>query len=146
MPNPTGYDLAGRVAAMSDDQNAELYWLKAIESLKGAESELSNGRYNNATNRAYYAVFQAAISALLNDGVRPRDGRWAHTFVQAEFVGRLINRRRRFPPALRDTLSLLQRFRHNADYRGATIDRAEARTAVRRSREFLNAVRPGVEL
>lgn len=37
---------------------------KARESLAGAESEFSNERYNNCANRAYYAVFQAAIVAL----------------------------------------------------------------------------------
>jgi uncharacterized protein (UPF0332 family) len=67
---------------MSDDQNADLYLDKAIESLTGAESELANGKYNNATNRAYYAAFQAAIAALLRDGIQARDDRWAHTFVQ----------------------------------------------------------------
>ena len=130
---------------MSDDQNAELYWLKAIESLTGAESELTNGRFNNATNRAYYAAFQAAVSALLDEGVRSRDGRWAHTFVQAEFVGRLINRRRQFPPELRDTLADLMNLRHRADYRGTTIRPAVARDAVRRSRELLQAIRPESE-
>src|SRR5205823_6359850 len=41
---------------------------KALESLAGAESELANGRYNNAANRAYYACFQAAIAALQRAG------------------------------------------------------------------------------
>jgi uncharacterized protein (UPF0332 family) len=128
---------------MSDDQNAELSWRKAIESVSGAESELSYGRFNNATNRAYYAAFQAAVSALLDEGVRSRDGRWAHTFVQAEFVGKLINRRRRYPPELRATLSELLRLRHRADYSGTTRKRADATKAVRLSREFVDAIRPG---
>jgi uncharacterized protein (UPF0332 family) len=131
---------------VSDDQNAELYRNKALESLAGAESEFRNERHNNAANRAYYAAFQAAIAALLLEGIRARDGRWAHTFVHAEFVGRLINRRRRYPSALRDTLAVLQRLRHDADYRGATIDRADARSAVRRSREFVETILPGSEL
>lgn len=130
---------------MSDDQNAELYRNKAAESLMGAERELADARFNNATSRAYYAAFQAAIAALLDEGVRARDGRWAHTFVQAEFVGRLINRRRRYPPEIRDTLSWLLRLRHRADYRGATNKRAIAAQAVRRSRAFVEAVGPGSE-
>ena len=36
---------------------------KALESLAGAESEFVNERYNNTANRAYYAVFHAAIAA-----------------------------------------------------------------------------------
>jgi uncharacterized protein (UPF0332 family) len=122
-----------------------LYWRKAIESLTGAESEFSNGRYNNAVNRAYYAAFQAAITALLREGIRARDGRWAHTFVQSEFVGKLINRRHRYPSDLRETLSNLQLLRHNADYRGATIRRDDANRALGRSRAFVEAVRIGSE-
>jgi uncharacterized protein (UPF0332 family) len=125
---------------MSDDQSADLYWDKAIESLTGAESELAHGRYNNAVNRAYYAAFQAAVAVLLNEGVRTRDGRWAHTFVQSEFIGKLINRRHRYPSGLRDTLTTLQVLRHDADYRGGTIKRPEANRAVRRSREFVEAL------
>jgi len=82
---------------VSDDQHADLYWRKAIESLAGAESELANERFNNAVNRAYYAAFQAAVTKLLAGGVRTRNGRWAHTYVQSEFIGKLINRRHRFP-------------------------------------------------
>ena len=37
---------------------------KSGESLAGAESELVNGRYNNCSNRCYYACFQAAIQGL----------------------------------------------------------------------------------
>lgn len=128
---------------MSDDQNADLYLQKSIESLAGAESELANGRFNNAANRAYYAAFQAAIAALLRDGISAQDGQWAHSFVQSEFVGKLINRRHRFPSDLRTTLQNLQKLRHNADYRGATMHRADASRAVRRSREFVDSVRSG---
>ncbi|MGH2616163.1 MAG: HEPN domain-containing protein [Thermomicrobiales bacterium] len=100
---------------MSDDQNAELYWRKAIESLAGAESELANGRFNNAVNRAYYAAFQAAIAALLREAIWSRDGRWAHTFVYSEFVGKLINRRHRYRSGMRNTLRELLELRHRAD-------------------------------
>ncbi|HEU5432403.1 MAG TPA: hypothetical protein VFU81_12115 [Thermomicrobiales bacterium] len=44
----------------------DIFLHKAQESLAGAESEFVNDRYNNAANRAYYAVFQAAIHALLD--------------------------------------------------------------------------------
>ena len=56
------------------------YLEKAIESLAGAESEHANKRYNNCANRCYYAMFQAAIAALIAAGIRPtgdRD-RWEH--------------------------------------------------------------------
>ena len=38
-------------------QQANNYLEKAAESLAGAESEYVNGRYNNCSNRCYYACF-----------------------------------------------------------------------------------------
>ena len=72
------------------------YLDKARESLAGADSEYANGRYNNSANRCYYACFQAAIAALLVAGVRPAAVQWSHTFVQGQFIGNLINRRKRY--------------------------------------------------
>jgi HEPN domain-containing protein len=52
-----------------------IYLTKAEESLRGAESEFTQGRYNNAANRCYYASFQAAVAALHHVSVAPRGGR-----------------------------------------------------------------------
>ena len=80
-----------------------VYLDKAHESVAGAESELVNGRYNNAANRAYYACFQAAIHALSDAAVQPAGAtdQWGHDFVQVRFAGDLVNRRERFPVELR---------------------------------------------
>ncbi len=78
-----------------------LYLRKALESLAGAQSEHANARFNNCANRACYACFQTAIAALLWEGIRASGGHWAHTFVQAEFVGTVVNRRHRYPASLR---------------------------------------------
>ena len=126
---------------MRDAKDAELYWRKAIESLAGADSEMDNGRYYNAVNRAYYAAFQAAIFALLLGGIRTRDERWAHAYVQSEFAGKLVNRRLVYSPNLRETLSLLLRLRRRANYRGTTIRQADTNRAIRLSREFVESVR-----
>jgi hypothetical protein len=80
------------------------------------------------------------VATLLAGGVRTRNGRWAHTYVQPEFIGKLINRRHRFPSKLRGTLTSLQMLRHDADYRGASIKRPEANRAVRQSREFVEVL------
>src|SRR5882724_10006373 len=71
------------------EQDITIYLAKATESLLTAESEFANGRYNSGANRCYYACFQAAIAALLREGIRPR-GQWSHAFVQAQLVGVLI--------------------------------------------------------
>jgi hypothetical protein len=58
-------------------QNFTMVWMKptsiwkAQESLAGAESELTHRRFNNYTRDAYYACFQAATAALLNEGISP---------------------------------------------------------------------------
>src|SRR5687768_9188583 len=67
-------------------QDTAIYLTKAMESLLTAETESINGRYNSCANRYYYACFQAAITALLIEGIRP-SGQWNHQFVQAQFVG-----------------------------------------------------------
>ena len=51
---------------MSETQD---YFATAQESLAGAESELAHRRFNNCVRSAYYACFQAAIVALLNEGI-----------------------------------------------------------------------------
>src|SRR6476620_4312898 len=96
---------------------ALLFLDKAEECLAGAESELANGRYNNCANRSYYATFQAAIAALQQAGTQARGGQWGHDYVQAAFVGQLLNRRKRYPSALRDVLSRNYKLREVADYR-----------------------------
>ena len=66
------------------EQDITIYLTKAEESIRTAESEFANGRYNSCANRCYYACFQAAIAALLSEGIRPR-GQWSHEFVQGQF-------------------------------------------------------------
>lgn len=129
---------------MSDEGNADAYLHKANESLLGAESECANRRFSNCANRAYYAAFQAAISALIRAGIRSRSGgQWPHGYVQAEFVGKLINRNRRYPSSLRPILSDLLDLRSIADYRPDGVSEVEAQRGSRRSRDFLNAVKSG---
>src|SRR3954468_13486425 len=96
----------------------DIFLGKAQASLAGAESEAANARYDNCANRAYYACFQAAISALLRFGIRSPNpqGHWSHGFVPGQFVGQLVNRRKLFPVALRDTLAHTYQLRQAADY------------------------------
>jgi hypothetical protein len=61
------------------------------------------------------------IAALLREGIRAGGEQWAHTFVQSQFVGQIINRRHRYPSMLRSTLTELQHLRQHADYRTGLI-------------------------
>src|SRR5215212_8605112 len=122
------------------EQDISIYLAKATESLLTAESEFVNGRYNSCANRCYYACFQAAIAALLREGIRPT-GQWNHPFVHAQLVGVLINQRKRYNPELRRVLSDNQTLRDQADYRPELVTATQALRALRRSRLFVSAVR-----
>jgi uncharacterized protein (UPF0332 family) len=122
------------------EQDIPIYLAKATESLLTAESEFVNGRYNSCANRCYYACFLVAIAALLSEGIRPR-GQWSHEFVQGQFVGVLINQRKRYGTELRRVLSDNQSLRDKADYRPELVTATQAGRALRRSRLFVNAVR-----
>lgn len=130
---------------MPDRHVIDTYLAKAQESLEGAESELVNSRYNNCANRCYYACFQAAVAALMAGGVQPRaqSGQWGHDFVAAQFVQQLINRRKRYPSELRDTLERLFNVRRAADYKAEVVTQTQAARVLRRAREFVQAVRSG---
>src|SRR3954469_25405943 len=120
-----------------------VFLVKAEECRAGAESEFVNGRYNNCANRAYYACFQAAIHAVTTFDIRPpraTDQR-GHDFVQARFVGDLINRRKRYPVELKTTLEQNYRLRVAADYQRDPVTDVRAARAVRRAEIFVAAVR-----
>jgi uncharacterized protein (UPF0332 family) len=123
-------------------QHEAVFLAKARESLAGAESEYVNDRYNNCANRAYYACFQAAIHALIRANVQPpgASDQWGHDFVQARFIGDLINRRKRYPAELRTTLEHNFRLRAAADYGYDQITEIRAARAVRRAEAFVAAI------
>ena len=122
---------------------AELYLEKARASLAGAQSELERRRFDNVANRAYYACFQAAIAALYSEGIWPTGATWEHAFVQARFVGDLINRRKRYPSDRRETLSATMRLRHKADYQYDHVTAEQAVRTVRRAVRFVEQVELG---
>jgi uncharacterized protein (UPF0332 family) len=123
-------------------ETGDAFTSKAWECLAGASSELANGRYNNVANRCYYACFQAAIAALDLAGIRSPGGqaKWSHMFVQSQFSGVLINRRKLYPAELRDTLGHLMRLREQGDYKRAGVSRTQASRALTRTRAFVTAV------
>jgi uncharacterized protein (UPF0332 family) len=128
---------------MTTVDEAQVFLAKAEESLAGAASERANGRYHNCANRCYYACFQAAIAALMRAGIRAsgREGRWSHAYVQAQFAGELIARRKLYPATLRETLTRTYLLRETADYKVDQVSSAQAERAMRRTLDFVTAVR-----
>lgn len=118
------------------------FLVKAEECLAGAESEFANKRYNNCANRCYYACFQASIAALIQVGIQPKSQQrhWGHDFVQAEFIGQLINRRKLYPSILRNTLERTLTLRQIADYGTEQVSEAQMDRALRQTRLFVETI------
>lgn len=124
------------MAAMHD------YLTKAHENLASAEAELLARRYNSCARSAYYACFHAAVAALIHAGfVAPEPLRgWGHGWVQANFVGQLIQRRKLYAASLRRTLLDLLELRHTADYSVVGVSQRDIQRAVRDAQVFVQAV------
>lgn len=124
------------------DTDSLAYLDKAIESLVGAESEYANQRFNNCANRCYYAMFQAAIAALIAAGIRPAGVRaqWDHEFVQARFAGVLVKRRKLYPSDLVSSFAPTQRVRLTADYDPISVGKRGAERVLESARKLVTAV------
>jgi uncharacterized protein (UPF0332 family) len=122
---------------------AQAFLAKAEENLASATSEFINSRYNACANRCYYASFQAAVAALMRAGIRPPQGlrgEWGHAFIQAQFAGELVNRRKLYPPSLRDALLRLQATRRRADYEATPVSQTQASRTLRLTETFVTAI------
>jgi len=73
----------------------QAYWVKARSSLRTAQSAYEQGDFDSCASRAYFAVFQAEITALIKL-TELRQEEWRHERVQAEFNRRLIHARSYF--------------------------------------------------
>ena len=104
-------------------------------SLHAAELCLTHGLWDSAVNRAYFALFQAAICALEQRGMRRRE--WTHKGVHSDFVQLFIRRRKLVPASLAGALPSVMHLRHIADYHQPGVSQVQAERAVRRAREFV---------
>jgi len=119
----------------------QVYLEKAKGNLKVAQLALDAGEYDASVSRAYYAVFQAELAALLKLTDYRRKGKhWDHGDVQAELSRRLIRERKVLPSHLADVPESLMYWRHIADY---DADRVSAKTARRffaKARDFVETI------
>ncbi len=127
-------------------EEAQTYMVKATESLTSAKADFAAARYNSCANRAYYACFQAAIAALLSAGIRPTNpkGEWSHEFVQSQFNGLLINRRKLYPIILRRVLRDTLEVREKADYTLSSVSERVAGRVLRQAQEFVQVTQEKV--
>ena len=119
------------------------YLAKAQQNLVVAELASQAGHYDACCSRAYYAAFQAAVTALWVEGIRPPrevDRTLSHKAVQSEWSGRLVYRRKLYPAELRSTLQWLYHRRLEADYNAEPVTERAARGATLRARQVVTAV------
>jgi uncharacterized protein (UPF0332 family) len=111
---------------------------KAHEFLLVAQRCLQEGWYNSAVNRAYYAMFQAACTALAAVAMdRPQ---WSHGGLHATFATELVRRRKWYPLACVHALTEAMELRHMADYSDLQISRRQATRTVHAAEDFLARV------
>ncbi len=113
---------------------------KAQESLRAAELCFSEKLYNSTANRAYYAMFQAAVVAVEMAGFQPKGKQWSHEGLQATFSTELTRRRKVYASALAGDLLDVLAIRHQADYKERNVSKEDARDALQAARQFVEAV------
>ena len=113
---------------------------KAKESLQAAELCYADKLYNSTANRAYYAMFQAAVVALESAGIAKRGARWSHPGLQSKFSLELTRRRKIYPRSLARMLAKGSAIRNDADYTELNISKRRALEMLRWARDFVAQV------
>jgi len=117
----------------------QVYLAKARNSLRTAQSAYAQGDFDSCASRAYFAVFQAEVAALIKL-TEFRQDQWRHDRVQEEFNRRLIQARKVFPASLRSIHDDLIGRRHLADYTDQHISARIAERCLRKAVEMLTAI------
>ncbi len=99
---------------------------KAQESLRAAELCFNEKLYNSTANRAYYAMFQAAVVALAQVGIQPKGEGWSHDGLRGTFARELIQQRKLYKKELATFLSDGLWIRNRADYNDQIISAQQA--------------------
>jgi len=114
---------------------------KADTACSSARALLDLGDVDGAANRAYYAMFDAARAALLASGmpVEPDIGR-THSGLIGAFGNLLVKN----GPVSKEMGKLLNRaheIRLMADYKGDSVESADAQEIVEQAETFVAAMR-----
>lgn len=110
---------------------------KASQALASAKLLLESGDADGASNRAYYAMFDAARAALLTLGL---DVGKTHKGVLSAFSDRLV-KNGPIPKEVGRLLKHAETFRYVADYEGDPVELGDARQLVQQAETFVAAVR-----
>lgn len=149
-PHGAAYDVSPYAMQEHTDvvtvEEARAYLIKAVESLTSAQADYAAARHNSCANRTYYACFQAAVAALSAAGIRPASprGEWSHEFVQSQFNGLLIMRRKLYPITLRRVLRDTIEVREKADYTPSLVSARVATRVLQQAQGFVRAIQETV--
>lgn len=110
---------------------------KAVQALESAKLLLDAGDADGASNRAYYAMFDAARAALLTLGL---DVGKTHKGVLSAFSDRLV-KNGPIPKEVGRLLKHAETFRYVADYEGDPVELGDARQLVQQAETFVAAMR-----
>jgi uncharacterized protein len=108
---------------------------RAQAALRAAYMCLAQRLFDSAANRAYFAIFQAAICALESQGIKRNE--WTHKGVHNDFVHIFVRRRKVVPANFVSALPNLMQLRHVADYQQPGVSQRQAERAVRMAQEFV---------
>lgn len=131
----TWYSFSGlTIPDVSSRKNA-VDSMRAQASLKAAHMCLEQRLLDSAASRAYFAMFQAAVSALEGRGIKRSE--WTHKGVHSDFVQNFVRRRKIVPSSFAGALPAVMQIRHIADYRQPGATKRQAERAVSLAQEFL---------
>lgn len=117
----------------------QVYLAKARKTLGTAQHAYAQGDYDSCVSRAYFAVFQGEIAALIRHTEFHQE-RWGHDRVQEEFNRRLIRSRKLLPMALQSIHNDLIGQRHIADYTARSISARTAERCLRKAVEMVTTI------
>lgn len=126
---------------MSDGLTPDALMSKAVRACTSARALFDLNDVDGACNRAYYAMFDAARAALLASGapVQPDIGR-THSGLITAFSQHLVKN----GPIAKEMGRLLKRAEETrliADYKGDSVELADAREMVEQAETFVEAMR-----
>ena len=110
---------------------------KAIQAITSAKVLLKTGDADGASNRAYYAMFDAARAALIAAGVEIGK---THRGVLNAFSARFI-KDGPLPKNIGRFLKRAETFRYVADYEGSPVSLSDASELVAQAEQIVAAVR-----
>ena len=117
----------------------QIYMSKARHNLQTSQLAYDHDDFDSCVSRAYFAVFQIEIAALLKL-TSFRQDRWGHDRVQAEFNRRLIRDQKVFSASLRFVHNDLIGRRHTADYSAQHVSARAAERCLSKATEMVSSI------